>query len=191
MFSYSKHRSISQPKTLCSMLSREFENTGKELEWGYQGPPCQMKIVLPTTGGQAKFSKEYAFSRAVKDGRVGLADLTNQAVNEPEIRKWMEKIKIYHNSEMEQYSNQYPEETAPHAERMIIKLKNGEIIEEEDIFIRGMTKRPLFFDDVVFKYDDCGVTAGISKKKIDAIISMVNHIEQIEDVGTLMAEIKN
>jgi 2-methylcitrate dehydratase PrpD len=122
---------------------------------------------------------------------VGLADLTDQAVNEPEIRKWMEKIKIYHNSEMEQYSNQYPEETAPHAERMIIKLKNGEIIEEEDIFIRGMTKRPLFFDDVVFKYDDCGVTAGISKKKIDAIISMVNHIEQIEDVGTLMAEIKN
>ena len=72
-----------------------------------------------------------------------------------------------------------------------IRLKNGEIIEEEDIFIRGMTKRPLFFGDVVFKYDDCGVAAGISKKKIDAIISMVNHIEQIEDVGTLMAEIKN
>ena len=180
----------SQPKTLCAMLSRKYEDTGEEVEWGYQGPPRQMKTVLPTTGAQAKFSKEYAFSRAVKDGRVGLADLTDQAVNEPEIRKWMGKIKIYHNSKMEQYSNQYPEETAPHAERMIVNLKNGETIKEEEIFIRGMTKRPLYFDDVLFKYDDCGAAAGISKKKIDAIISIVNNIEQVEDVSTLMKEIK-
>jgi 2-methylcitrate dehydratase PrpD len=92
---------------------------------------------------------------------------------------------------MEHYSNQYPEETAPHAERMIVNLKNGETIKEEEIFIRGMTKRPLSFDDVMFKYDDCGAAAGISKKKVDAIISMVNDIEQLEDVSTLMTEIKS
>lgn len=179
----------SQPKTLCAMLSREYEDTGQGLEWGYQGPPRRMKTILPSTGAQAKFSKEYAFSRALKDGRVGMADLTDEAVNEPEIHQWMQKIKLFHNSELEQYSNQYPEETAPHAERMIIKLKDGSVIEEEEIFIRGMTKRPLFFEDVKFKYQDCGAAAGMSKEKIDAIISLVNNLEHEDDVGGLMAQI--
>ena len=179
----------SQPKTLCAMLSKEYEDTGQGLEWGYQGPPRQMKTILPTTGAQAKFSKEYAFSRALKDGRVGMADMTDEAVNEHEIRSWMEKIKLFHNSELEQYSNQYPEETAPHAERMIVKLKDGKVIKEEEIFIRGMTKRPLFFEDVAFKYQDCGAAAGMSEERIDTIISLVRNLEQVDSISGLMAKI--
>ena len=181
----------SQPKTLCAMLSREYADNGQGLEWGYQGPPRQMKTILPTTGPQAKFSKEYAFSRAVKDGRVRMDDLTDEAVNEPEIRKWMEKIKLFHNSELEGYANQYPEETAPHAERMIVKLKDGRIIEEEEIFIRGMTKRPLFFEDVAFKYQDCGIVAGMSTEKIEATIAAIKDLENVDSVRNLMASISN
>lgn len=179
----------SQPKTLCAMLSREYEDTGEGLEWGYQGPPRQMKTILPTTGAQAKFSKEYAFSKAIRDGGVGMTDLTDEAVNEPEIRKWMEKIKLFHNSELEKYSNENPEETAPHAERMIIKLKDGTVIEEEEIFIRGMTKRPLFFKDVAFKYQDCGAAAGMSEGQVDAIISLFKNLEQVDDISGIMADI--
>jgi 2-methylcitrate dehydratase PrpD len=179
----------SQPKTLCAMLSREYEDTGQGLEWGYQGPPRQMKTMLPTTGAQAKFSKEYAFSRSVKDGVVRMEHLTDEAVNDPEIQKWMRKIKIYHNSELEGYSNQHPEETAPHAERMIVKLKNGRIIQEEEIFILGMTKRPLTFNDVEFKYHDCGGVAGLATEKIEHIISLLNNLEQIDNVGVMMEQI--
>lgn len=179
----------SQPKTLCAMLSREYEDNGQGLQWGYQGPPRQMKSVLPATGAQAKFSKEYAFSRSVKDGAVRMEHLTDEAVNEPEIRKWMEKIKIYHNSELESYSNQYPEETAPHAERMIVNLKNGNTIQEEEIFILGMTKRPLSFKDVEFKYHDCGSVAGLTTEKIEQIISLLNNLEQIDNVGAMMEQI--
>lgn len=179
----------SQPKTLCAMLSREYEDCGQGLEWGYHGPPRQMKTILPTTGAQAKFSKEYAFSRSVKDGAVRMEHLTDDAVNEPEIRKWMEKIKIYHNSELESYSNQYPEETAPHAERMIVKLKNGKTIQEEEIFILGMTKRPLTFKDVEFKYHDCGSVAGLTTEKIEYIISLLKNLEQIDNVGVMMEQI--
>lgn len=181
----------SQPKTLCAMLSREYEDTGEGLEWGYQGPPRQMKTILPTTGAQAKFSKEYAFSRAIIDGGVGMADLTDEAVNDPEIRKWMKKIKLFHNSELECLSNEFPEETAPHAERMIVRLKDGTKIVEEEIFIRGMTKRPLFFDDVAFKYRDCGAVAGLSVDKIDGIISLVQSLEQLEDISELIAAIQS
>lgn len=179
----------SQPKTLCAMLSRRYHDTGENLEWGYTGEPRRMQTILPTTGAEAKFSKEYAFSRALKDGWVGMADLTDEAVNEPEIRKWMEMIHLFHNSELEDYSNQYPEHTAPHAERMIIHLKNGNIIKEEEIFIKGMTKRPLFFDDVLFKYKDCGALAGMDANQVDEIISMVRKLETVDSVGELVTAI--
>jgi 2-methylcitrate dehydratase PrpD len=179
----------SQPKTLCAMLSREYEDTGRRLEWGYQGPPRLMKTILPFTGSQAKFSKEYAVSRALKDGRVGLADFTDEAVNEPEISRWMAKIKLFHNSEMEKYSNQYPEKTAPHAERMIVRLKNGRTIEEEEIFIRGMTKRPLSLEDVILKFHNCGAAAGLSEEKVDMVISLINKFEQAESVAELVVRI--
>lgn len=181
----------SQPKTLCAMLSKTYDDTGEGLKWGYKGSPRQMKSILPETGNQAKFSKEYAFSRAVIDGEVRLAHLTDSAVNEPLIRKWMEKIKIFHNSELETFSNQYPEETAPHAERMIIKLQDGRVIQEEEIFIRGMTQRPLTFEDVKFKYDDCGAVAGLSKEKISNIISLFSHLEKLNDVSEVIEQINN
>jgi 2-methylcitrate dehydratase PrpD len=179
----------SQPKTLCAMLSRNYEDTGEGLQWGYQGPPRQMQSILPTTGAQAKFSKEYAFSKAVRDGAVLMEDLTDEAVNEPEIRKWMARIKLYHNSELETYSNQYPEETAPHAERMVVHLKNGSVITEEEIFIRGMTKRPLAFDDVKFKYHDCGGMVGMDSVRIEEIIEVFRHLETVDNVADVITQI--
>jgi 2-methylcitrate dehydratase PrpD len=179
----------SQPKTLCAMLSRRYEDSGEGLAWGYQGPPRQMQSILPTTGAQAKFSKEYAFSRALRDGEVRMHHLTDDAVNEPGIRQWMEKIRIYHNSELEAFSNQYPEETAPHAERMIIRLKDGRTIQEEEIFILGMTRRPLSADDVGFKYQDCGAVAGLASEQIDRIISLTRALDELEAVSLLTQHI--
>jgi 2-methylcitrate dehydratase PrpD len=176
----------SQPKSLTSMLAKTYEDTGEKLQWGYKGPPRQMKTVLPSTGAQGKFSKEYAFSRALKDGAVCMEHLTDEAVNDPEIKPWMAKIKLFHNSELETYSNQYPEHTAPHAERMIVKLKNGQIIQEEEIFILGMTKRPLSFKDVEPKYYNCGAVAGLSTVKIADIISLVNNLDQLENTLSLV-----
>ena len=181
----------SQPKALCSMLSKVYDDNGESIEWGYDGSPRRMKTLLPITGPQGKFSKEYVFSRAVMEGNVCLEHFTDKAVNDPQVRKWMEKIKVYHNSELEKYSNQYPEETAPHAERMIIRLKDGKCIEEEEIFILGMTKRPLSSEDVIPKYYDCGSVAGLSMEKIDEIISLADNIEKLENISTLVDKLKN
>jgi len=176
----------SQPKTLCAMLSKQYADTGEGLQWGYKGPPRKMASILPTTGSQAKFSKEYAFARALVDGQVRMQHLTDEAVNAPEIRRWMEKISLYHNSDMEAYANQYPEETAPHAERMILRLKNGQVIQEEQIFIRGMTRRPLSFEDVQAKYQDCGQVAGLSPARIDQLVDLTRELERMDSLRPLI-----
>lgn len=180
----------SQFKSLCSMLSKVYDDNGESLEWGYDGPPRRIKTLLPITGPQGKFSKEYTFSRAVMEGNVRLEHFTDKAVNDPQVKKWMDKIRVYHNSELEKYSNQYPEETAPHAERMIVRLRDGRAIREEEIFILGMTRRPLSFDDVVSKYHDCGKIACISGDKIDRIISLADDIDKLENVSELLSLLK-
>ncbi|MBN2062225.1 MAG: MmgE/PrpD family protein [Deltaproteobacteria bacterium] len=176
----------SQPKALCSMLSKVYDDNGESIEWGYDGPPRKIKTLFPVTGPQGKFSKEYVFSRAIMEGNVRLEHFTDKAVNDPQVRKWMDKIKVFHNSELERYSNQYPEETAPHAERMIVRLRDGKIIEEEEIFILGMTKRPLSFEDVVSKYHDCGNVAGLSGEKIDRIMSLTGNLDKLENISELL-----
>ena len=175
----------SQPKTLCAMLSKVYAD-GENLQWGYQGPPRLMKSKFPDTGTQAKFSKEYAFARALKDGQLRMHHMTDEAVHDLEIRRWMEKIKVFHNSEIEGYSNQYAEETGPHAERMVVRLKNGDVIKEEEIFIRGMARRPLTLEDVSFKYQDCGSVAGLPPEKIDTIVSLVAGLEHLDDLTPLL-----
>lgn len=178
----------SMPKTLCAMLSKDYED-GTKLQWGYQGPPRLMKSRFPVSGTEAKFSKEYAFARALKDGEVRMHHMTDQAVQDPEIRPWMEKIRVYHNSELEMHSNQHPEETGPHAERMVVNLENGDVIVEEELFILGMTRRPVPLNDVRFKYQDCGSLAGLTPEKIDAVISLVMDIDHLDDLKVLLQHI--
>ena len=150
-----------------------------------------MKSKLPETGTQGKFSKEYAFARALKDGQVRMHHMTDEAVQDPEIRRWMEKIKVFHNSELEVASNQYAEETGPHAERMLVRLKNGRVLTEEEIFILGMARRPLAFEDVRFKYKDCGSVAGLPPEDIDTIISLATGLEQLNDLTLLLQHLSS
>jgi len=180
----------SQPKTLCAMLSKVYED-GENLQWGYQGPPRLMKSRFPNSGTEAKFSKEYAFARALKDGQVRVHHMTDEAVKDFEIRRWMEKIKVFHNSELEGRSNQYEEETGPHAERMVIHLKNGRVITEEEVFIRGMARRPLSLEDIRFKYQDCGSVAGLAPEKIDTIVSLVAGLEHLDDLAPLLQHLSD
>ncbi|MGD8387233.1 MAG: MmgE/PrpD family protein [Desulfobacteraceae bacterium] len=178
----------SQPKTLCAMLSKDYAD-GENIQWGYQGPPRRMKSGLPETGLQGKFSKEYAFSRALKDGQVRMHHMTDEAVRDPEILPWMEKVQVFHNGELETTCNQFPEETGPHGERMIVHLKNGDVIEEEEIFILGMSRRPLALEDVRFKYQDCGSVAGLPPEEIDTVLSLVASLEQLDDLTPLLGHV--
>jgi len=178
----------SQPKTLCAMLSKDYAD-GKHLQWGYNGPPRRMKTKFPETGTQAKFSKEYAFARALKDGQVRMHQMTDEAVQDSDIRPWMEKIQVFHNGELEEHCNQYLEEMGPHGERMVVHLKNGAVIEEEEIFILGMARRPLSLEDVRHKYQDCGNMAGLSQENIDKIISLVTELDQLDDLTPLLQHV--
>ena len=62
---------------------------------------------------------------------------------------------------------------------------------EEEIFILGMTKRPLSSKDVLPKYYDCGHAAGLSDERIDQIISITDHMEKLENISELVEILTN
>ncbi|RLA87405.1 MAG: hypothetical protein DRG40_00425 [Deltaproteobacteria bacterium] len=181
----------SQPKTLSAMLSKDYADTKEPITWGYEGPPRQITPSIPRTGKEAKFSKEYAFARALLNGHVTLSHFTDQAVAEPDVQELMKKIKVFHNSDLEKISNQYPEEQYPHPERMIIKLRNGNVIEEEETFIQGGTRRPLSMEHIKRKFLDCTSEVGIAPQKSSQIIVMVEELENIGNISQLTKLLEN
>ena len=57
---------------------------------------------------------------------------------------------------------------------------------EEEIFIRGMARRPLTFEDVRFKYQDCGSVADLPPEEIDTIVSLAEGLEHLDDLTPLL-----
>jgi 2-methylcitrate dehydratase PrpD len=181
----------SQPKTLSAMLSKRYVGTSEPVMWGYDGPPRQITPAIPTTGKEAKFSKEYAFARAIQDGKVGIAHFTDEAVRDPLIHRWMEKIKVYHNSRLEKISNTHPEEEWPYGERVVIKLKDGRVIEEEEIFVQGAVKRPLSVEHVKRKFYECASEAGLSEQRRAKIVSMIEDLQDVGDISKRITQLED
>jgi 2-methylcitrate dehydratase PrpD len=180
----------SQPKTLSAMLSTRYVDTGEPMTWDYEGPPRQLIPAIPKTGKEGKFSKEYAFARALLDGKVQIKHFADKAVKDPLVQKLMKKIKVYHNSILERISREYPEVEWAHPERMVIKLKGGRVIEEEETFIQGAAKRPLSVEHVRDKFHECASEVGLSAEKREKILSIIDGLEEVKDISRLITHLE-
>jgi 2-methylcitrate dehydratase PrpD len=176
----------SQPKTLSAMISIRYLDNGEQLDWKYEGPPRQLVPGIPRTGKEAKFSKEYAFSRALLDGRIALDTFSDEAVKDPVIGRFMKKIKVFHDSRLTKISFEYPEHAWPYGERMVIRLKDGRLIEEEEIFIQGASQRPLGIEQVKEKFYNCAFSAGLSREKSDKTVAMIEELEKVDNIHELI-----
>ncbi len=174
-----------QSKALSAMLSKSYTKNGERVKWGYNGPPLQVAPSIPLVGNEGKFSKEYAFARALLDGEVSFEHFTDEAVNDPLIKQLMGKIKVYHNGKLESISFEHPEEECAYGEIAIVRLKNGYTVEDEQIYMQGATKRPLSMDDVRKKFIYCANESGLAQIKKDKIITTVKNIENAGSISDL------
>ncbi len=179
----------SQPKTLSAMLSINYQDTGEPLAWGYDGPPRQLIPAAPQSGKEAKFSKEYALARALVDGSVRVKDFTDEAVKEPAVQALMKKTRVFHNSRLEKISYQHPDEELPYGEKVLVKLKDGGVIEAEEIFTLGSTKRPLTMAPVKEKFAQCASEAGLSAERSQGLTATVEGLESLEAISGLVSQL--
>ncbi|MDO8722846.1 MAG: MmgE/PrpD family protein [Syntrophales bacterium] len=177
----------SHMKTLSAMISRSYVDTGELMYPNYlDGPPRQLLPGIPKTEKEAQFSKEYGFCKAFLEGELKIEHFTAEAIKEPKVVELMKKTKVFHCPRMEKISISHPEIEWSYAERMVVKLKDGRVCEEEQHFVRGGAKRPLTMKHVEEKFIDYATRAGLARKKITDVIAKVHKLEEVEDISKFL-----
>ncbi|MFC1822622.1 MmgE/PrpD family protein [Thermodesulfobacteriota bacterium] len=122
---------------------------------------------------EAKFCLEFAMACALLHGRVGLRELTLEAVCEPALQALMEKVHIRTTKE---YDPNYP--VAAPADYVTITFKNGEQITTPPIKrARGHADIPLSREELLEKFVDCADFGGISKRKAHELFDLVQRVD--------------
>ncbi|OPY75661.1 MAG: MmgE/PrpD family protein [Syntrophorhabdus sp. PtaU1.Bin058] len=183
-------RIYSAPKALSAMHSQNYMDNGEPLVWDYEGPPRQLLPGIPGTGKEAKFSKEYGFAAAFLYGGPRSEDFTDEAVRRSDVQELMQKVRVYHDCELDKISYQYPEGDWPYGERFVIEMKDGRVIREEQIFVLGAARRPLSMDRVEEKFRICASTSGLAPGRIERTIAMVEGLEGLEKISQLLRQFR-
>jgi 2-methylcitrate dehydratase PrpD len=105
----------------------------------------------PQTGLAAKFSIEFAMASAIVARRVGLAELTDDFVQRPDVQALMGRVQVQTNTDYDPASP-----GASMADQVSIRLAAGGMLEGEPVRrALGHADRPLAEHDLFAKFEDC------------------------------------
>jgi len=132
----------------------------------------------PTTESAATLSMQYSISAAIVHGKASPDEFYGSAMNKPEIRKLMNRIKLVDGGEELQ-------KFAPEGSGciVIVKMKSGKEIEERLHMCKGdlghFTK-----GDIIEKFRDLS-SGVIDEKRATEIINTVIGLDTLRDIGKL------
>jgi 2-methylcitrate dehydratase PrpD len=137
----------------------------------------------PENGLQAKFSMEYSMAVLLATGKAGLGEYADEVVVSPEIKKLVENVEFYNN----------PEADAAGLDKMRsyveVILKDGRTYTAQSDFAKGSPQKPMSFSDAVQKFTGCTDYAGLSRSKADRIVSIVQRLEDVDNMRNVFSEI--
>jgi 2-methylcitrate dehydratase len=133
----------------------------------------------PKTRETADHSLPYCIAATIVDGTVTPNSFTEKKIFDPEIRSYMNKIKVVADPDYEK--------TFPILKKagVTLTLENGSSFDIEVDYPLGDYREPM--DDTTFmaKFDSM-VLPHTNREKRDRIIETINNLENIDDVSVLM-----
>jgi aconitate decarboxylase len=140
---------------------------------------AMLRNHAPVTGLEAKFSLEFAVASALFAGRVGLAELTDEFVAQPEIREAMGRLSIATTEA------RCPLEPAfAFSDRVVLKLSDGRRLDSGEIrFARGNSQLPLCDDELRAKFVDC--TSTVDYLDAASLFDRLMRLDTLRDVREL------
>jgi 2-methylcitrate dehydratase len=137
----------------------------------------------PETRETADHSLPYCVAVAICDGTVGLKQFSEERIKDPILQKIMSKIKVKRNPE---HNKQYPEAFPCFIE---IKTKSGETFTKTVTYPKGHPKNPLTDSELEEKFNTLNSDL-IKDVSVNEIIDTIWDLENLENIGDLMTEIK-
>jgi len=130
-------------------------------------------IHKPASGLQAKYSLEYDMAVIAIDGRAGIHQYTNEAVQRPEAQRLMERVTTI------------PTE-GPIQSRVVVTLSDGSRFDETVNRSHGNPADPLSEEERLGKFEECAGTLAstVQRKKIAGLTA---RLDELADVGELAA----
>lgn len=133
----------------------------------------------PTSPYEAKFSISYCVASALLWGRVGLEEFSHESTTSPEIRGLMEKISVEVDPQLDAlYPSRWPAQVE-------IETIDGRLLKARVDYPLGDPENPISYDGVKAKFRQLASRA-LHQDRIESIISIVDELEQLGDVGELM-----
>jgi 2-methylcitrate dehydratase PrpD len=133
----------------------------------------------PQTGLQGKTSLPYCVARALIDGRMGLAQFTDEKVQDPQARRLMAKVRVEVPPELSREAMQHVNSIAAPA-FIEIRLKDGTVLKKRQDHYRGAPEQPLSAEDVAGKFRDCA--DGVLGPAMAArALDVMQNLETLED----------
>jgi 2-methylcitrate dehydratase PrpD len=128
----------------------------------------------PQTGLEAKYSLEYDLAVIALDGRAGIHQYTDAAVQRPEARALMERVTTV------------PVSGGPLGSRVVVRLKNGQELEETVDRAHGNPADPLTTDEILGKFHECAATL-MPEEQRNRVVALCGRLETLEHVHELGA----
>jgi 2-methylcitrate dehydratase PrpD len=126
----------------------------------------------PQTGLEAKYSLEYDLAAITLDGRAGIHQYTDAAVQRPEARMLMERVTTV------------PTSGGALGSRVVLKLKNGEELEETVDRAHGNPADPLTTEEILGKFHECAATL-VPEEQRNRVVALCGRLETLENVHEL------
>jgi len=137
----------------------------------------------PTDSLQAKFSMEFCMASLLLYGRAGLAEFTDEVVRRPEVQDMIARVRF----------GVHPEAEAAGYNKMTsiveVRLKDGRTLSAREDFAKGSPAKPMSYDEVASKFEDCSRFARRPPEKSKAVIEIVRGLEGLRDVRELTARL--
>ncbi len=131
---------------------------------------------------QVQFSMSYAVACALIDGEVGLRQLTEQRIRDPEVHRFASKIRVIADAEMQRV---YP---AKRPAILEITTEDGRTLTGRRDFAKGDHRNPMTERELTTKFLDLARPA-IGDPKAKRAMAMVMDLEHLDSLDSLMANL--
>lgn len=134
----------------------------------------------PKTGLEAKFSIEFAVAAPLVSGKIGLAELTDAYVLQPQVQSLFEKIRIT------TVDTVCPiEPTLALWDSVVLSMRDGRRFDSGEIFEpRGFGATPVTVQELRVKFVDCAAHGG--RTGVESLFDRLMSLEKLADVRLLV-----
>jgi 2-methylcitrate dehydratase PrpD len=132
----------------------------------------------PVTHVDAQFSLPWAVAVAICKNRTGVDEFSGEILHDPEVLDLAQKVTCQLDPDAEaMYPKAYPA-------TLVAELNNGQTFTAHVDFPKGDPENPASKEDILAKFHLL-TEKFLDKNRIDRVIEMINHLEDVRNLGEL------